>query len=186
MIKAVIFDCFGVLSVDGWLPYKERHFGKNTELFDKATEVNKRADAGLISYEDFLQEVTNLAGIQIENNPPNEKLFDYIRESLKPKYKIGLLSNAAADWLEELFTPEQRKLIDATALSFELGFIKPDPESYQAIAERLDVKLDECVFIDDQNRYCEGAQEVGMQAVCYQNFEQTKQDLEKILAEAWP
>ncbi|MGH7241728.1 MAG: HAD family hydrolase [Candidatus Saccharimonadales bacterium] len=188
MIQAVIFDCFGVLVNDGWLPFKRKYFGDNPELFEQATTINKQVNAGLISYDDFIQGVAELAGIpkqqaykEIEDNPVDRELVQYIRAQLKPHYKIGLLSNAGGNWLEHLFAPEQLKLFDATALSFELGFIKPDPRAYQAITDRLGVSPEECVFIDDQERYCTGAREVGMQAIWYQDFEQARADLEKIL-----
>ncbi len=188
MIKAIIFDCFGVLCLDGWLPFKEKHFGKGTDLFRKATESNKRADTGLISYETFLKEVAQLANIpfseakkQIENNPANEELFAYISSILKPKYKIGILSNAAENWLNELFTAEHLGLFDATALSFELGFIKPDKRAYIEIAQRLGLELEQCIFVDDQERYCLGAREAGMKAIVYKDFESLKAELEKLL-----
>ncbi len=150
---------------------------------------NRNADARLSTYADFMEGVAELAEVpliearrQIENNPPNKALFDYISKELKPHYKIGLLSNAAADWLNDLFTPEQLGLFDATALSCEIGFIKPDPITYIAIAELLGVDPQECVFIDDQERYCTGANEVGMASIIYKNFEQCKTDLEQLLS----
>lgn len=190
MIKAIIFDCFGVLCVDSWLPFKEIHFGNNQALLEKATEINRRSDSGQISYDDFLSEVAELANTpkdetkkQIENNPPNEELFAYISKQLKSKYKIGLLSNASANWLDELFTSKQLALLDATALSFELGVTKPDPASYTAIAARLGLEANECLFIDDQERQCLGAKKAGMYAIVYKDFESFKIELEKVLTD---
>ncbi|HWT55675.1 MAG TPA: HAD-IA family hydrolase [Candidatus Microsaccharimonas sp.] len=190
MIRAVVFDCFGVLVNDGWLPFKRKYFGEKPELFEEATSINRQVDAGLIGYDDFIQGVAGLAGLpkeqaykEIEDNPVDAELVDYIAAQLKPHYKIGLLSNAGGNWLDHLFTPEQLKVFDATALSFELGFIKPDPRAYQTIADRLGVSPEECVFIDDQERYCTGASDVGMRAIWYRSFEQAKSDLEKMLAQ---
>jgi HAD superfamily hydrolase (TIGR01509 family) len=189
VIKAVVFDCFGVLAVDAWLPFKERHFGDDSQKREQATALNKRANAGLIAYNDFLRGVADLANLplqtarkEIEDNPANAPLFDYIRTKLKPRYKLGILSNASANWLGELFTPEQRALFDAVAISFELGFIKPDPRAFEVIAKQLDVLPSECVLVDDQERYGAGAHEVGMQFVLYRDFRQAVADLEKILA----
>lgn len=178
MIKAVIFDCFGVLVRDGWLPFKEKYFGNNAELLLEASDLNKQVDAGLISYANFIEQVAAMAKLtskdahqQIEDNPADERLFAYIRDAVKPHYKIGMLSNAGDNWLSELFTAEQLQLFDATALSCEIGVIKPDPLAYQMIADRLGVQPSECLFIDDQPRYCQGAREVGMQAIDYTNYD---------------
>jgi HAD superfamily hydrolase (TIGR01509 family) len=189
MIKAIIFDCFGVLTTEGWLPFKAKYFQGDAELNRQATELNQRADAGLISHQDFLEAVAELANVTpaevsaaIDVNMANEQLFDYIATHLKSKYKIGFLSNAAANWLKELFTREQLKLFDAISLSYEKGFIKPYPEAYEVIAGQLMLPVEACVLVDDQERHCAGARAAGMQAVLYKDFEQMKGDLEQILA----
>ena len=188
MTRAIIFDCFGVLASDGWLPFKKKYFGHDKALFAEVTDLSKQTDAGLKSYEDFTNEVAQLAKIPgsavrdaIEGNPPNDELFRYITDELKPRYKIGMLSNAGDNWLPVLFTPAQIAVFDAVALSYETGVIKPDERAYRAIAERLGVTPQECVFVDDQERFCSAAREAGMQAIFYHDFEQTKRDLEEIL-----
>src|SRR5665213_617468 len=157
MLKAIIFDCFGVLTAsDGWLPFRDHYLSNDADLLGQGNSLNKQADAGLITYDDFIKGVAKLAGvpeeqarITIDDNVTNDALFRYIAR-LKPRYKIGMLSNAAANWLDELFTPAQVALFDATMLSYESGFIKPQPRAYEIIAERLGVTTRECLFIDDQ------------------------------------
>ncbi len=190
MIRAIIFDCFGVLATDGWLPYRDQHFGHDTNLVQQATDLNKAVDAGILDYISFISQVAELAGLspeaarrEIESNVPNPQLFDYISE-LKQDYKIGVLSNAGANWLPTIFTSEQVELFDAVALSYEMGIIKPDKRVYEIIAERLGAEPEECIFIDDQQKYAEGGKEAGMQAILYQNFAQFKTDLETLLANA--
>ncbi|HVV66788.1 MAG TPA: HAD-IA family hydrolase [Candidatus Saccharimonadales bacterium] len=189
MIKAVIFDCFGVLTTEGWLPFKEQQFGRDKALSEQASELNRQSNAGLISHEQFVGKIAELANLSvsevneaIEVNVTNQKLFTYITERLRPDYKIGMLSNAAANWLKNFFTDEQLQLFDAISLSYESGITKPDPLSYEKIAGELGVEPGECVFIDDQERHCTGAKEAGMQAILYESFEQMKAELEKILA----
>jgi len=188
MVQAIIFDCFGVLATDGWLPFRDRYFGHDPELLERASVSNKRVDAGLQSYDDFFEEMATLSGLdvaetrrQIVNNVPNEKLLAYLSHDLKPHYKLGFLSNAGQNWLSTIFTPEQIELFDAIVLSYEIGAIKPDPITYETVAMKLGVAPEACVFIDDQLRYCDGARAVGMQAICYENTEQTIAELEKIL-----
>jgi putative hydrolase of the HAD superfamily len=188
MIRAIIFDCFGVLASDGWLPFKEKYFGGNKELYEKVTKLNQDIDGGLSSFDNFIRKVSELAGIsegsargQIENNIPDEKLFEYISKELRPKYKLGMLSNAAANWLDVIFLPEQVKLFDAIALSYDIGVIKPNKEAYQIISDRLNTPINECLFIDDQERYCEGALLAGMKAIHYTSCSQLKEEVKKYL-----
>jgi beta-phosphoglucomutase-like phosphatase (HAD superfamily) len=189
MIKAIIFDCFGVLTTDGWLPFKKRHFGDKPELHQQATDLNRQVDGGFISYDDFVAGVAGLAGVplteakqDIENNVANEPLFNLIK-TLKPKYKIGFLSNAGSNWISTLFSPEQAAMFDAISVSSETGFVKPEEQAYLEVAEKLNVTPAECVFVDDQLRYCEAAKEVGMQAIEYRDFDQFQSELDTLLTE---
>jgi FMN phosphatase YigB (HAD superfamily) len=187
-VKAIIFDCFGVLTTDGWLPYKRKYFGEEGGLYEQATELNHKVDAGLITYNDFIDGVAKLAGLdsvearrQIEDNVADARLFGYIRDNLHGRYILGMLSNAAQNWMDELFEPEQVGLFDIVAISSEIGVIKPDERAYLITAEKLGVKPEECVFIDDQERYVRAAKDVGMNGISYKSFEQMRTDLESLL-----
>jgi HAD superfamily hydrolase (TIGR01509 family) len=187
MIRALIFDCFGVLSTDGWLPFKDEQFGHSAELMEEAAELNRQSAAGLLGYDDFVQAIADLSNMPsmhvaeaLESNTANRPLFRYIAE-LKNDYKIGLLSNAGANFLDQLFSEEQVALFDAVALSYQSGYVKPDPRAYESIAEMLGVPPEECVMIDDQERHCTGARDAGMQAVLFHDNRQLKHDLAELL-----
>jgi HAD superfamily hydrolase (TIGR01509 family) len=189
MIRAIIFDCFGVLTSDGWLPFKHHYFGYEGAAFDKATELAHRAETQLLSYDALIAGVAKMARIsavqahhEIQRNVANEPLFELIEHKLKPKYKLGILSNAANDQLAILFSKSQLALFDATVLSFEIGVIKPDPRAYEGIAGRLGVSPAECLFIDDQKGYCDGAVAVGMQAHQFTSVPELEAYLAKVLA----
>jgi HAD superfamily hydrolase (TIGR01509 family) len=189
MIKAIIFDCFGVLTTDAWLPFKDQHFGHDPLLLEQASDLNKQSDGGFISYDSFLTQIAALAQVPsqqvaqaIATNVPNQELFEYVSQ-LKPRYKLGLLSNAPGDWLAHLFTPSQVALFDVTALSYETHFTKPMPEAYATIAERLGVEMSECIFTDDQERFVTGAREAGMPAIWYKDNDQLKAELTALLAD---
>jgi HAD superfamily hydrolase (TIGR01509 family) len=190
MIQAIIFDCFGVLTTDAWLPFKAQHFGHDPELLAQASDLNKQSDGGFITTESFLDQIAAMANMSsagvyaaVSNNVPNTALFGYIKQ-LKANYKIGLLSNASNDWLSELFEPDQLLLFEVTALSYETRFTKPMPEAYRTIAERLDVPVEHCVFIDDQERFVTGAVEAGMQAIWYKDNAQLKTELTQLLSDS--
>jgi HAD superfamily hydrolase (TIGR01509 family) len=186
VIRAVVFDCFGVLASDGWLPYKAKYFGDDPALRGRASELTDQVDAGAITLDQFISQVASLAGMpeettrqQIENNIPDEAVFTLIRR-LKQNYLIGLLSNAGDDWLAEIFTSDQVVLFDAVALSYEMKCLKPQALAYATIAKRLGAQVSECVFIDDQPRHVEGAQQAGMTALLYANADQLQIDLQEL------
>ncbi len=189
MIKAIIFDCFGVLAEDGWLPFKRKYIGDNEELAGQISDLGKQNEFGIISNDEYFKTAAVLLSTEehllkdaVGRRVPNPELFDLIQNKLKPKYKIGLLSNANYDVVQDLFTPEQSALFDASVLSFEAQLVKPDPRMYKLITERLHVEPADCVFIDDLPRYAEAAEDVGMIGLTYQSPKQLQQDLLQLLS----
>lgn len=188
MIKAVIFDCFGVLAHDGWLPFREKYFSENPTKLNEATDLNKRSNAGFIDYEDFLHQVGELAGMtgeqarkEIEDNPADARLFHFMRQRLKPHYKIGMLSNASDYHLDDIFTSEQVSLFDEIVLSYQVGAVKPDPVMYQTIANKLGVLPEECIYIDDQPWYADGASAIGMKGIQFIDAQSTIAKIEELI-----
>jgi len=180
MIRAVIFDCFGVLTTGWWEQIREEFFSQDENLSKRALDLNTSVNAGYMSYDEYLDEICKMSGLSMEDlkkrinsNSPNWMLLDYIRDDLKPKYKIGMLSNAAANWLNDLLGAEQVALFDAVVLSYEIGAVKPDPVMYKTVADRLGVQVDECLFVDDSERYCAAAGDLGMLAIYHQNTKDT-------------
>ncbi len=187
MIKAIIFDCFGVL-VQGTLEaFSDTYLKGNPDLIARVRELDRKTNIGYLSYQGFVKEIAKLAKISfteaqdfLDNTPPNLELLRYIQE-LKTSYKIGLLSNAAENWLDELFTSDQLALFDDAVISSEVNLVKPDRAIFALAAHRLGCKPEECVMVDDLKRYCDAANEAGMQAVHYKDFTSFKKDLKIIL-----
>lgn len=187
-IKAIIFDCFGVLTTDGWLQFRNSHFTKGTDAAQEVDELNHLSDAGLIPERDFIAGIARLSHFRetevariVGSHVPNDALFDYIRDELKGKYRIGMLSNVSTDYTGELFSQEQNALFDAKVFSFEVGATKPHPAMYETIAAKLDLLPEECVFIDDREGFVAGAQAVGMQAFRYTTVDEVRQTLATML-----
>jgi epoxide hydrolase-like predicted phosphatase len=187
MIKAVIFDCFGVLTTDSWKAFLDT-LPEGTDVA-RAKELNHQRDAGLIEHDDFMQQVFEITGRypqDIERMTSSEvvkntALLAYIKE-LKQDYAIGLISNIASNWIRESFlTAEEQERFDEMILSYEVGMTKPDPRIFMLACERLRVSPEEAVFIDDIPHYVEAARAEKLQAVVYRDFSQMKAELEAIL-----
>lgn len=190
MIKAIIFDCFGVLTTDQWKEFCSTL--PNDEVVKKAKDLNHLYDNSAMGLEDFVANIHKVTGrdrqliegiFMNRDSVKNEALLEYIRQLKSKNYKLGILSNVATNWVREYFlTSEEQQLFDAMVFSFELGTGKPEPEIYKTILQKLSVKPQESVFIDDNERYCAAAEELGMKAILYEDFVQMETELEKILA----
>lgn len=170
MIRALIFDCFGVVVSGTWPAFCERHFRGDDACWYVASDLNRARDAGFLSEQEYYGELAMLAGIEPQQVRAelhdglvvNEALMHVI-ESYKSTYKIGMLSNVAGlQRLEQIFTAEQLTVFDELILSGDIGIVKPEPRIYQLAADRLNLLPEECVFIDDSESNVVGARAVGM------------------------
>jgi HAD superfamily hydrolase (TIGR01509 family) len=185
-VQAIIFDCFGVLRPDmlelnyrkfGGDPEKDAQFIHDTMLASNRGLIPRSAPV----YAERLGISDKEWIAAFDNQENDQELLDYILQ-LKQMYKIGLLSNASAGRMQEIFGKEELlSHFDAVVASGEIGYAKPEAQAYEIIADRLGVRLDECIFTDDREEYCEGARAVGMQAILYQNFAQFRRELESLL-----
>lgn len=189
MIKAIVFDCYGVLVGHGfWATY--RHAGgdpvKDAEFI---RYMLRMANTGQVSKEDFAAEIAKQIGISVEKwleataytEVPNDEMLEYIRAELKPHYKLGIVSNANVGSLERRLPPDRLALFDVKIVSAEVGFLKPQPEIFKLAAERLGVTFEEMVFVDDLERYAKAAADLGIHSIQFKEFETFKTQLENVL-----
>lgn len=111
----------------------------------------------------------------------DQDLLDYA-ESLKPKYKIGLLSNAWVDSrikLGSLFSFIE--VFDEAIFSAEVKARKPDKEIFQLMLGKLKVKPEESIFIDDFIENIEGAKILGINTILFKNTEETIHQIKDML-----
>lgn len=186
-MKAIIFDCFGVLTTDIWLAFCDS-LPHGTNLVE-ASALNKAFDKGIITHEEFRQGVKELTGefppdidsVNRNDMVKNEALLDLIQR-LKPEFKVGLMSNISSDWItREFLTVEEQQLFDTMVLSYEVGMIKPDPRMYTIACERLRVAPHEALMVDDRQQYVEGAREVGMSGIVYEDMHSFTAQLNELL-----
>lgn len=189
MIKAVIFDCFGVLTTDGWKQLREEFFAGDPAKLQHSVDIDKAVNAGFMEYDDFIAEISRMSGLtesdvrwRMNGTAPNKQLFEYIRDKLKPQYKIGMLSNAAANWLGDMFEPWQVELFDEAVLSYRVGVAKPEPLIYQTAVAELGVAYGEAIFIDDSERYVAAAEDLGMKGVYHTDTAATIARIEELLS----
>lgn len=87
-------------------------------------------------------------------------------KAMRPQYKTSILSNADLTLEERIeHTLKLHHLFDDIISSAVVGLAKPDERIYRLAAERLQLRPQECVFIDDLDRNVDAARAVGMSAV---------------------
>ena len=187
MIQAIIFDCFGVLTVDMWHAFLD---SLPPEIdVQPLRDLNRAFDSGHISHDEFFGEVERLTGRpvpDIETVPDadvikNVALLEHIRQ-LKPDFKIGLLSNISGDWItRQLLTVDDQTLFDDMVFSYQVGMAKPDPRIYELICQKLEVDPTYAVMLDDVHRNVTAAQDIGMQGIVYKNFATYETELASLL-----
>ncbi|MCA9348788.1 HAD-IA family hydrolase [Candidatus Saccharibacteria bacterium] len=176
MIKAVLFDCFGVLVEDG-LGIMSREFQPTQNQWQEMQVYRLQADQGKIDSQQVQQEfarILNVSYEQIANSfgrlHKNYSMFEIVKSIKKQNLKTGLLSNVSPGFIERYFSPDEKGLFDTMLLSFELGFTKPDKRFFQEAELRLGVDSSECIFIDDNQQNVAAAEALGMLGHVYGNL----------------
>lgn len=189
MIEAVIFDCFGVIITDALHIIVDEINQQDPEGAKEIRDLVRAANKGIIDPDESNTRIAEILGLPVddyrqkvrEGEVKDRRVMDLIME-LRKSYKIGMLSNINGPGLLRRFDEtERREYFDVMVASADIGFAKPEPEAYEIVADRLGVRYENCVFIDDKEEFCEAARAVGMKSVVFQNFEQARADLEKLL-----
>lgn len=189
MIKAIIFDFFGVI---GQSTYKLIHeyFDTNEEQNKQFKELSKSLDYGFISQKQFIKSYGDILHISEAEMQKiyhdtghrfgmSKKLLEFIKE-LEKNYKIGLISNVSKESYFEFIEP-LKEYFDVIVTSYHTKLAKPERAIYELAAKDLAVNVSECVMIDDHFDNCEGARAAGMEAIQFEDTEHLKIELKRFL-----
>jgi len=105
-----------------------------------------------------------------------------IMKQLKAKgYPLYGLSN----WSAETFPYAQEKfdffhLLDDMVISGAVGHVKPEPEIFQIMLDKIGRPAQECLFIDDSLANIHQAQKMGFQTIRFESPEQLKATLHEL------
>ena len=199
MINTVIFDIGMVLVYFRW---KElfADLGFEGEKFEKIAQATVRNpwwnefDKGGITVEEIVDKYAESAP---EYKDDIAKIYDHkdefvvlyeytipwIRELKEKGYKVYILSN----WSEPAYEANKDthlrflKEVDGEIMSYREGMIKPDREIYELLCNRFNINPATAVFLDDNSTNMKAAQEFGLHAIHFKNYEQAKTELEVYL-----
>ncbi len=196
-IRAVIFDIGGVLELlrdpdllaKQWqrlgLPKDEQREKTLAALWWETT-------LGRISPEEMRERQRKILGLSAEEMRAwraevvaqlylNAELADFA-QSLRPRYKTALLSNAFADEpprLRAWYQIEER--FDLVIYSCEVGMGKPEAPIFQYALERLGVQPEEAIFVDDVPANVEAARKLGIRAMQFLDTRQAIREIQAML-----
>jgi putative hydrolase of the HAD superfamily len=190
MIKAIIFDCFGVLITDALQLVVKELEAEKPGARAHITQIIHANNLGLMSPHESNQQIADYVGVSIETwrqmidtrEVKDEKVLAWIRRLRTEGYKTALLSNIGRGSLYRRFTRQELdEHFDALIISAELGIAKPDEAIYRYAAKELGVEPSGCIFIDDRKGHCQGAERAGLQSILFTDYEQAAAELKGLL-----
>jgi epoxide hydrolase-like predicted phosphatase len=196
-IRAVYFDLGGVILRTEYQAPRQRlaeEFGMDYEDIDKlvfATPSAARASIGEITEEEHWRNVMKIlkrpvteyerirddffAGDVIDHT-----ILNFLR-SIKPKHKVGLISNAWSGLRSYIEREKFANVFDHMTISAEVGAMKPSAKIYEFALEQLQVKAKEAVFVDDVLENIKACEKLGMQGIHFKDPESALQQLKALL-----
>jgi len=197
MIKNIIFDIGNVLTYYTW--YEHIHsFGFPEEVCERITAATVKHpdwsefDRGALQTEEIIdlmakndlgvegqirQMLSDITGLVSRA----DYAIPWICELKEKGYKVYYLSNfsekahvecsAALDFIPYM---------DGGILSYQEKVVKPEPEIYERLLEKYDLKARECVFLDDMQVNIDGAKRAGMEGILFTTKEEALPKLEML------
>lgn len=125
--------------------------------------------------------IFDLNGVLFYFNSPSSPSFieENVRlvEKLSLKYHLGVISNANEEYKKYLEEKDILKFFKTITLSELVGFRKPDKEIFEITLEKMDLKPEETLFIDDMEENIEIAKALKMNTILYENTTQLREQL---------
>ena len=186
MIKAVLFDYDGVLTLDksgsySICKYISQNADVDYELF--STEYKKYNDdllLGKVTHEQIWNQLCKNVNTNIsikylfdsfKNTPMNLKMIELVKK-IKKNNKTALITDNKKDRIDAAKLDfELSKLFDAILVSAEIGSQKNKENIYNKAVKELGVVYDECVFIDNQECNLILPNKIGMKTIFYNHKE---------------
>jgi putative hydrolase of the HAD superfamily len=158
-------------------------------------------DQGLMTPQEYWMEFARGAGVTIEPGLIDElrkmdtvmwsrinvEMTDWLEKLHEAGFVTALLSNMQEDmaaYTRKNF--DWLRYFDHHLFSYELRLIKPDPEIFRRTIERIGVRPEEALLVDDREANVEAARAVGLRAIQFESTEQLRSQLQGMGFEILP
>ncbi|HET7121768.1 MAG TPA: HAD family phosphatase [Solirubrobacterales bacterium] len=113
---------------------------------------------------------------------PNEPMIELMRELKARGLTMAMLTNNVREWepLWRSMLPVD-EIFETIVDSAFVGARKPEARIYELTLERVGIPAEACLFIDDLQANCEGAEAAGMRAVHFRENEQAIGEIRSFL-----
>lgn len=204
-IKAIIFDVGGVLQIGGKSRKTSRaihvsgvhqRIAKKLKInmdqyFDSIDSAYAKSMEGNISRENLLKTLSINLNCPIEKieklyiksyrktYKKNKYLFRLVKKLNNGGYQIAILSDQWHLSKDALMQKKDFEIFKKQIISCEVGIRKPNPEIFHLILDKLKLKAQETIFIDNQTWNLIPASKMGMKTILFTENKKIKQDLAK-------
>ena len=199
MIKTIIFDYDGVvkksqkLSLDIVDLYKIS-IEEYEKIIPRLRPIIEKFDKGLVTEEKFWMEFSDAMGKDVPEKCREKakkmykdkfvffpEVIELIEKLKSEGFRLSILSNMFPYQAKIIKEMNGCSLFDDLFFSCERGLKKPDLEFYELVIKEMNVRPQECLFIDDKEENLLLAEKLGMKTVLAKNQEQIVEDVWAII-----
>jgi len=201
MIKAVLFDFDGVLTIDKTGSATITNYISNTcgipleNVKSCYYKFTKKLLLGETTHQEIWTDFCQSLGQDIDYNilldsfrftRLDDKMIALVQK-LKERYLIGMVTDNKCDRISTILDYRGlNQFFDVIAISACLHSGKDSPSIFEYVLNTLNVSASECVFIDNTEKNLVAHKQMGMSTVFYnddnRDFDLFVRDLEKIIS----
>jgi putative hydrolase of the HAD superfamily len=203
MIKAIIFDFYGVLmrtddtsARHAW----DQKLGLPVGSVERAIHYSDlwiQAQLGRVPYQKYWDGVAEMLRMRPADIPPlreayfsgdrlNYKAVSLVRDLKAQGQQIGLLSNDIVQLEDKLRELNIYDLFDQILISAKIGVMKPDVTAYRVALQAFKVGAHEAIYIDDSLVNIRGAQPLGIHTILYRPEMDLRAEVLRCIEESTP
>lgn len=187
MIKAVLFDFDGVLTTDATGSQSIiNYIGKNShvdiEKFKREYyKYNFDLLYGKTTHELIWDSLCSNIGMSIDKSllyesfihtPLDEKMLAILKKIKEANFKIGMVTDNKKDRMDDIISYYNwQSVFDAILVSAEIGSGKEDRLIFNNILKQLNLRANECIFIDNQEKNLIVPAKIGMKVIHFDHEE---------------
>jgi epoxide hydrolase-like predicted phosphatase len=171
-VRAALKQAYGNMDADSMVARFEKGLVEKDEFETHLAELLSHGAAEPL-------EPTDLVARMLEDVRLDGAMVSAVRAAREAGIRTALLSNS---WGLDYYPRELlEQLFEEIVISGEVAMRKPDPDVYLHTAERLGLRPDQCVFVDDHDDNIDAAAKVGMRTVHHKETPATIEQMERAL-----
>lgn len=192
MIKWILIDQAKVQTYDIFTRKKSYSINGKTFRAEDLEEIfyiddYKKLNVGQISERELIANFLGESGLDLtvdeyielfkSDVTPIDGMEDILSQ-LSKRFNLAALINEGSEWAQYKFEGSGfRKYFQHSVISGDLGIKKPERAFYERALEIIGTNPEKCLFIDDRQKNCEGAEAVGIKSICFRDANQLRKEL---------